>query len=123
LRGGSGGRRKACAARLVGQLRHAVEAASGDGGWAALAYVGQILTNRSPDLDSRTWVYAKLSDLVIATKLFDVESRGSGDGKPGVIFVREKRRPSSSRPSSSRQGSSPPGGTRRGSAKAEEPSG
>jgi hypothetical protein len=76
---------------LVGQLRHAVEAASGDDGWAALAYVGQILTNRSPDFDSRTWGYGKLSDLVTATALFDVDSRGSGDGKPGVIFVRPRQ--------------------------------
>jgi hypothetical protein len=53
----------------------------------------------------------------------DVESRGGGDGKPGVIFVREKRRPSSSRPSASRPSSSRQGGTRRESAKAEEPSG
>ena len=75
---------------LVSQLRHAIEAASGDDGWAALAYVGQILTNRSPDFDSRTWGYSKLSDLVAATGLFDTENRGPGDGKPGVIFVREK---------------------------------
>ncbi|HEX4830156.1 MAG TPA: NYN domain-containing protein [Trebonia sp.] len=77
---------------LVSQLRHAVEAASGDDGWASLAYVGQILTNRSPDFDSRTWGYSKLSDLVTATALFEFESRGAGDGKPGVIFIREKRR-------------------------------
>jgi uncharacterized LabA/DUF88 family protein len=77
---------------LVSQLRHAIEAASGDDGWAALAYVGQILTNRSPDFDSRTWGYSKLSDLVAATGLFDTENRGPGDGKPGVIFVREKPR-------------------------------
>jgi uncharacterized LabA/DUF88 family protein len=82
---------------LVTQLRNAVEAASGDDGWASLAYVGQILTNRSPDFDSRTWGYAKLSDLVAATKLFDIENRGSGDGKPGVIFVRPKRRQSNRR--------------------------
>jgi uncharacterized LabA/DUF88 family protein len=93
---------------LAGQLRHAVEAASGDDGWAALAYVGQILTNRSPDFDSRTWGYAKLSDLVTATKLFDMENRGSGDGKPGVIFIRPKRRQTSrrgSRQTASEQGS------------------
>jgi uncharacterized LabA/DUF88 family protein len=82
---------------LIAQLRHAVEAASGDDGWAALAYVGQILTNRSPDFDSRTWGYAKLSDLVTATKLFDMENRGPGEGKPGVIFTRPKRRQPSRR--------------------------
>ncbi len=88
---------------LVAQLRHAVEAASGDDGWAGLASVGQILTNRSPDFDSRTWGYAKLSDLVTATKLFDIENRGSGDGKPGVIFVRPKPRQTTRRRSGARQ--------------------
>jgi hypothetical protein len=82
---------------LAAQLRNAVEAASGDDGWAALAYVGQILTNRSPDFDSRTWGHAKLSDLVTATKLFDMENRGTGEGKPGVIFIRPKRRQSTRR--------------------------
>jgi uncharacterized LabA/DUF88 family protein len=86
---------------LVSQLRHAIEAASGDDGWAALAYVGQILTNRSPDFDSRTWGYSKLSDLVAATQLFETENRGPGDGKPGVIFVREKPHPAPARKSAS----------------------
>ena len=81
---------------LVSQLRNAIEAASDDDGWAALAYVGQILTNQSPDFDSRTWGYAKLSDLVMATGLFRSETRSPGEGKPGIIYVRDKRRPGAS---------------------------
>jgi uncharacterized LabA/DUF88 family protein len=53
-------------AALVSQLRKAVEAAADDDGWAALASVGQILTNQSPDFDSRTYSYARLSDLMTA---------------------------------------------------------
>jgi hypothetical protein len=30
--------------------------------------------------------------------MFDMENRGPGDGKPGVIFVREKRRQASRKP-------------------------
>jgi uncharacterized LabA/DUF88 family protein len=77
---------------LVSQLRNAVEAASDDDGWAPLASVGLILTNQSPDFDSRTYGYAKLSDLVAATTLFELERRSPGDGKPGVIYARDKRR-------------------------------
>jgi uncharacterized LabA/DUF88 family protein len=77
---------------LATQLRNAVEAASDDDGWAALAYVGQILTNQSPDFDPRTWGYSKLSDLVTATGMFKAESRSPGEGKPGIIYVRDKRR-------------------------------
>jgi uncharacterized LabA/DUF88 family protein len=79
-------------AALVNRLRNAVEAASDDDGWAALASVGQLLTNQSPDFDSRTYGYAKLSDLMAATTLFDLERRSPGNGKPEVIYARDKRR-------------------------------
>jgi hypothetical protein len=77
---------------LVSQLRNAVEAASDDDGWAALASVGQIITNQSPDFDSRTYGYAKLSDLMAATTLFELDRRSSGDGKPEIVYARDKRR-------------------------------
>jgi uncharacterized LabA/DUF88 family protein len=77
---------------LVNQLRNAVEAASDEDGWAALASVGHIITNQRPDFDSRTYGYAKLSDLMAATTLFDLERRSPGDGKPGIIYARAKHR-------------------------------
>ncbi len=77
---------------LVNRLRNAAEAASDDDGWAPLASVGHILTNQTPDFDSRTYGYAKLSDLIAATTLFEVERRSPGDGKPGILYVRDKRR-------------------------------
>jgi uncharacterized LabA/DUF88 family protein len=78
-------------AKLVNLLRNAVEAASDDDGWASLSGVGSILTKQQPDFDSRTYGYAKLSDLVSATGLFDVGRRSAGEGKPAVINVRDKR--------------------------------
>jgi uncharacterized LabA/DUF88 family protein len=84
-------------AALVDLLRNAVEAASDDDGWAALGAVGHIVTNLRPDFDSRTYGYAKLSDLIDATTLFELERRSPGDGKPGVIFARDKRRRSRAR--------------------------
>ena len=77
---------------LVNLLRNAVEAASDDDGWAALASVGHIITNQRPDFDSRTYGYAKLSDLMAATTLFDLDRRSPGDGKPGIIYAHAKRR-------------------------------
>lgn len=79
-------------ATLVNQLRNAVEAASDDDGWAPLASVGHILTNQSPDFDSRTYGYAKLSDLLAATTLFELDRRSPGDGKQGILYARDKRR-------------------------------
>ena len=84
-------------AALVNQLRNAVEAASDDEGWAHLGAVGAIVTKQSPDFDSRTWGYAKLSDLIAATTLFDVDRRGTGKAK--AIYVRDNRRqPGGKRP-------------------------
>ena len=77
--------------RLVGQLRAAVEAASDDDGFAALANVGHIITKQQPDFDPRTYGFAKLSDLVTASDLFDVQRRSPAEGKPRIIYVRDKR--------------------------------
>jgi uncharacterized LabA/DUF88 family protein len=77
---------------LVKLLRNAVEAASDDDGWAALGSVGHIITNQRPDFDSRNYGYAKLSDLMAATTLFELERRSPGDGKAGIIYARHKRR-------------------------------
>jgi uncharacterized LabA/DUF88 family protein len=79
-------------AALVNLLRNAVEAASDDDGWTALAAVGHLITNQRPDFDSRTYGYAKLSDLIDATGLFELERRSPGDGKPEIIYARGKRR-------------------------------
>ena len=78
-------------AKLVTLLRNAVEAASDEDGWAGLSSVGQILTNQQPDFDSRTYGFPKLSNLVIATGLFDVDRRSAGEGASAQIRVRDKR--------------------------------
>lgn len=91
-------------AALVGRLRDAVEAASDEDGWAALGYVGTLITKQQPDFDPRSYGYAKLSDLMPATTLFELERRSPGEGRPGVIYVRDKRRASPARKSSAKSG-------------------
>jgi uncharacterized LabA/DUF88 family protein len=95
---------------LVDLLRNAVEAASDDDGWARLGAVGQIITKQRPDFDSRNWGYAKLSELMAATTLFDLDHRSPGDGKPADIYVCAKRR------RSGRQAKPAPAGSRAGPA-------
>ncbi|MFJ2598632.1 NYN domain-containing protein [Streptomyces erythrochromogenes] len=76
---------------LVNLLRHAVEAASDDDGWAHLANVGHIITKQRSDFDSRTYGYIKLSDLLSATALFEMDRRTPGEGKATVIYARDRR--------------------------------
>jgi uncharacterized LabA/DUF88 family protein len=87
-------------AALVSLLRKAVEAASDDDGWAPLSSVGNIITNQRPDFDSRSYGYGKLSDLINATALFEIERRSQGDGKQALMYAREKPRAAPARKTS-----------------------
>lgn len=73
-------------ARLVTQLRNAVDAASDDDGWAPLSVMGNHIAKQAPDFDPRNWRFQKLVDLVTAIDLFEVERAGQS------IRVREKPR-------------------------------
>ena len=77
-------------AGLVNLLRNALEAASDDDGWAALGGVGSIVTKQRPNFDARSYGYNKLSELITATTLFEIDRRSPGDGRPKVIYVRNK---------------------------------
>jgi uncharacterized LabA/DUF88 family protein len=87
---------------LVNLLRNAAEAASDEDGWASLSAVGAILTKQRPDFDSRSYGYAKLSDLIEATTLFEMDRRSPGDGKQAVIYIRDKRRRSAGKSSAAK---------------------
>ena len=88
-------------AALMILLRNAVEAASDDDGWAPLSSMGNIITNQRPDFDSRSYGYGKLSDLIKATALFEIERRSPGDGKQALMYAREKPRAAPARRSAS----------------------
>jgi uncharacterized protein (TIGR00288 family) len=71
--------------RLVLMLRNAVEAASGDDGWAHLGQVRNQIGNQA-SFDSRNYGYAKFSDLIEATKLFEVKRENL------IVLIRDKRK-------------------------------
>lgn len=58
--------------RLVTHLRNAVAAVSDEEGWAALGGVGSHISKNWSAFDPRNFGYAKLSDLVIASELFEL---------------------------------------------------
>ncbi|MEP6760898.1 MAG: NYN domain-containing protein [Sporichthyaceae bacterium] len=71
--------------RLVLLLRNAVAAASGDGGWANLAHVGNQVRNQA-SFDERNYGYRKLVDLVDATELFEIKRENQ------AVLVKDKRK-------------------------------
>ena len=78
--------------KLVALLRSAVEAASEESGWAHLRAVGSNIAKQAPEFDPRNYGYAKLRELALATKLFDVDERVHGDGHSRAIYIRDKRK-------------------------------
>jgi len=78
--------------KLVSLLRHAVEASSDESGWAQLAPVGSNIAKQSPGFDPRNYGYAKLGELVSATKLFEIEARQIGATRSKTLYLRDKRK-------------------------------
>lgn len=70
--------------RLVNLLRKAVEAAADEEGWAGLGAVGSHISKQT-SFDSRNFGYRKLSDLVLASELFEARRRDKS------LFIRDKR--------------------------------
>lgn len=59
-------------------LRKAIAQIDDEGGWVRLATVGHRLADLAPDFDSRTYGFAKLSDLVAKTGAFEVDKPETG---------------------------------------------
>ncbi|KAH7217002.1 NYN domain-containing protein [Fusarium redolens] len=74
--------------QVIEWLREAVEARTGEDGWAGLAAVGMLMNRWHPDFDVRTYGYKKLHELMASTGLFEFMDRSPGDGKPIVKYAR-----------------------------------
>jgi uncharacterized LabA/DUF88 family protein len=59
-------------------LRKAIAQIDDEGGWVRLATVGHRLADLAPDFDSRTYGFAKLSDLVAKTGAFEIDKPETG---------------------------------------------
>ena len=79
-------------ARLVTLLRSAVDASSDESGWANLGPVGSNIAKQAPEFDPRNYGYRKLSELVAASGLFEIEKRKSGDGASASTWLRLRSR-------------------------------
>ncbi len=78
--------------KLVSLLRNAVEASSDESGWAHLAPVGSNIAKQSSEFDPRNYGYGKLGELIIATKLFEIEERQVGATNSKALYIRDKRK-------------------------------
>jgi len=78
--------------KLVRLLRSAIETASDEDGWANLGLVGSHIASQSSEFDPRNYGYKKLSELVRAIKLFEIDERHGENKQSKIIWIRDKRK-------------------------------
>lgn len=61
--------------KLLNLIRAGIQASSDESGWAQLGPVGNYITRTANDFDPRNYGYAKLSELISAIGLFELERR------------------------------------------------
>jgi hypothetical protein len=74
--------------QLLATLRAAVQAVSDEEGWADLGAAGSHIAKQLPEFDSRNYGFARLSELVEASGIADIER----DGARRKIRLRESKR-------------------------------
>lgn len=72
--------------KLLAMLREATEEASDEAGWASLGPVGSFINKTMNDFDPRNYGFKKLSELIQAIGLFQVERRGT------LVFIKDARK-------------------------------
>lgn len=80
--------------KMDGKLHRLLDAAynaiADENEWVHLGSMGQQLGKIAPDFDVRNYGQKRLSDLVKATKRFELEERKQADGKSASRYVRRK---------------------------------
>ncbi len=65
-----------------------VKEKSDDNGWVFVGEIGNILSKRYPDFDSRDYGFQKLTQLVSSFPVFEVQSRPTSDPNTKLFFAR-----------------------------------
>lgn len=73
---------------LIATLRAAITAVSNEAGWAHLGRVGGHIAKQQPEFDSRNYGFSRLSDLMEASGIAEVQWMGEDNQK--VVMVRLK---------------------------------
>lgn len=76
-----------CDTTLLNLTRSAIQACSDDSGWAQLGPIGSFINKTANDFDPRNYGFAKLSELLTAIGLFELERRDKY-----TICVRDNRK-------------------------------
>lgn len=71
-------------------LETSINDVADENGWAFLADVGNLITKKKPDFDSRNYGFAKLTPMIKKMKEFEIDERESGNSRVKHVYVRVK---------------------------------
>lgn len=75
---------------IINLISSSVNDVADDNGWAFLADVGNLISKKQPDFDSRNYGFSKLTPLVKSLKRFQIEERESGNSRIKHIYIKNK---------------------------------
>ncbi len=76
--------------KIATLILNSVNDLAGDDGWAFLGDVGNLLLKKQPSFDSRNYGYTKLTPLIQATGLFEIDQRDTSNKGIKHIFIKPK---------------------------------
>lgn len=75
---------------VVNLISRSVDDVADEDGWAFLGEIGNIILKKEPSFDARNYGYAKLTPLMEATGLFDIDRRDTANRGIKHIYIRSK---------------------------------
>ena len=77
-------------AGIIQEVKRITEEISDDDGWAFMGDIGNVLSKRYPDFDTRNYGYKKLTPFLSSTKEFEIDPRRSKGSNIKLYFVKIK---------------------------------
>lgn len=75
---------------VISLLLTAADSVADESGWAFLADVGNLIMRQNPAFDSRSYGFNKLSKLIYASNLFEIDVRETGKSHVNHVYIRQK---------------------------------
>lgn len=76
--------------RLISLIATSVNDVADESGWAFLGEVGNLISKKQPDFDSRNYGFSKLTLLIKSIDRFELEFRKTSNSRIKHIYVRDK---------------------------------
>ncbi len=76
--------------RLINMIAASVNDVADESGWAFLGEVGNLISKKQPDFDSRNYGFPKLTLLIKSIDRFEIEYRKTRNSRIKHIYVRDK---------------------------------